>query len=93
MLQHKKKGKYMGKTASRQVYEMPMTRYNRILNPFLKSIALIKVKRGNIVVIEDEPKTREHKDYVSILLVTMTGVLKMLQQPSTTSDLTTLAPQ
>ena len=65
----------MGKTLNHQVTEMPMSHYKRIQNPFLKSAALIAVNRGDIVIIEDEAKKRENKEYTSLIPLTMTDIL------------------
>ena len=74
-----------------EMFELPMSHYNRLQNPLHESIALIRAKRGTIVVIEDEPETREYKDYDSLLPVTMTDIL-MLKSSSATIDGTTLTP-
>jgi hypothetical protein len=55
--------------------EIPMSSFNRILDPVLESTALMRVKKGMAVVIEDEPETREYKKYTSLLPFTMSDIL------------------
>ena len=56
--------------------EIPMSHFNRIQNPVLESIALIRAKKGEVVVIFDEPETRIYKDYPPMLNVTLTSLIQ-----------------
>jgi len=55
-----------------------MSHYNRIQNPLHEATALLEVKRGTAIIIPDEPETREHKNYSSLLpFITMSSLLDL----------------
>jgi len=59
-----------------ELVEIPMSSFNRIHDPVLESVAIMRVKNGLMVVVEDEPETREYKKYRSLLPFTMTDILQ-----------------
>jgi hypothetical protein len=75
---------YVGEVSDPARFEIPMSLYNRIQDPTLESIALICAKRGEAVVIEDEPDTRKYKAYSSLLPFTI-DILKMIRSNVATS--------
>ena len=60
--------------------EIPMSSYNRLHNSVLECVALYGVKRGSFIIIEDEPETREYKNYKSLLPYTMGDILAMCRE-------------
>ena len=63
---------------SNDLFPLPMSEFNRLQNPTFESVALICVKRGEVIVIEDEPETRIHKDCPLLIHVTLTNLLEQI---------------
>jgi hypothetical protein len=57
-------------------FPLYMSQFNRIQNPVLESVALICAKRGEVVIIHDEPETRTYKDYQPLIRDTLTSLIK-----------------
>jgi hypothetical protein len=55
--------------------QIPMSSFNRLPNAYLESVALILLKKGNAVIIEDEEETRKHKQYMPLLPYTIADFL------------------